>query len=332
MSGTFSAPYLDAIASGMEHRQRRSRMKRERTGKRIELTPRDLAIFELLERYRYLRSTYIHAFVGGASETRFKERLGDLYHEGGYLDRPKEQWQFAKSAYMPVVYENTSAARRVLSERSGDGLSGASNRYGTGANRQFAHTLMICEIVASIEIAATADPNLRFIPWHEIFAKAPAATRNSPHPLRIPCQGTVGADFVVPDALFGLEYRAGEKKSYRFFALEADRATMPVIRANCDQTSYLAKLIAYREVLASEAYRAHLGLPNLLVLTVTTSERHKAGIMSALFDVTGGSTAFLFKSVEGNPPGGMSRAEPSVLLEPWERAGYPPQRISVAGL
>ena len=93
-------------------------MKRTSTGKRIELTERDLAIFALLERYRYLRSTFIHAFAGGASETRFKERLGDLYHEGGYLDRPKAQWQFADARYMPVVYEATDKARafHILTE------------------------------------------------------------------------------------------------------------------------------------------------------------------------------------------------------------------------
>src|ERR1700683_3784385 len=74
--------------------ERRSRMHRTRTGKRIELTSRDIEIFRLLARYRYLSSTYIHAVVGGASETRFKERLGDLFHEG-YIDRPERQWELA---------------------------------------------------------------------------------------------------------------------------------------------------------------------------------------------------------------------------------------------
>src|ERR1700743_3862316 len=90
---------------GMEIQRRRSRMRRTRTGKRIELTARDVEIFKLLSRYRYLRSTYIHAFVGGASETRFKERLGDLFHEG-FLDRPEAQWEFADARCMPAVYEN----------------------------------------------------------------------------------------------------------------------------------------------------------------------------------------------------------------------------------
>jgi hypothetical protein len=59
--------------------KRRSRMRRKSSGKRVELTARDIEIFKVLQRYRYLRSTYLYAFVGGKNETRFKERLGALY-------------------------------------------------------------------------------------------------------------------------------------------------------------------------------------------------------------------------------------------------------------
>lgn len=306
-------------------------MRREKSGKRIELTERDLAVFELLERYRYLRSTFIHAFVGGASETRFKERLGDPYHEGAYLDRPSEQWKFANARYMLVVYENTDAARQVLVEsgrmtdrRCGSWVRGVANGGG-----QFAHTLMTYETLASIDLAATADPQLRFIPPAEILAKAPEATRTSPHPFRIPQHRSGEPSFVVPDGLFGLEYTVDGERRYRFFALEIDRATMPVTRSRREQTSYFAKLMAYRDVLACEAHKSHFGLPNLLALTVTTSERHKANILSAFTGVIGGSMAFLFKAVDRHCPiGGISRADPSILLAPWDRAGHPPQRIA----
>src|SRR6185312_5424771 len=172
----------------MQTQQRRSRMRRTRTGKRIELTTRDIEMFKLLDRYRYLRSTFIHAFVGGRSKTRCKERLGHLYHEGGYLDRPQQQWQFANSRHMPVVYDNAEGATRVLHECGvlNDGHETAHGCNGAGPHRQFPHALMICEILASIELSARADPNLRFISWREILAKAPEHTRRSPHPFRIP--------------------------------------------------------------------------------------------------------------------------------------------------
>src|SRR5271156_6662459 len=105
-----SGAYDKAMAS------RRSRMRRTRTGKSLALTPRDLALFRLLANYRYLRSTYLHAFAGGLSETRFKERLGDLFHEG-FLDRPEQQWMFVDARSTPVVYEIGERARAALAER-----------------------------------------------------------------------------------------------------------------------------------------------------------------------------------------------------------------------
>src|SRR6267154_2473565 len=96
---------------------RRSRMQRCRTGKRLELTARDLEIFRLLTGYRYLSAPTIHVFVGGASRKRFVERLGDLYHEG-FLDRPQRQWEMADCRHRPAVYELDLGARRILAEQA----------------------------------------------------------------------------------------------------------------------------------------------------------------------------------------------------------------------
>lgn len=313
-------------------------MKRQATGRRLALTARDLAIFELLERYRYLRSTFIHAFVGGASETRFKERLGDLYHESGYLNRPEQQWETAHSRCLPVVYENSERAREVLAmygrlaERCPHMPYGAS-----GAGRQFAHSLMICEALAAIELATVADPNLRFIAWPEILAKAPKTTRNSTYPLRLPVpslstfsgkRAAWKGEFVVPDGLFGLEYLVRDEKSYRFFSLEVDRGTMPVRRSNCAQSSYLGKLLAYRDIVEGSGHKYGLGIPNLLVLTVTTSEPRKVNMMSALSEEVGSSALFLFKTVSGLTPSEGDRHGSGLISSGhWERSDCPPLNV-----
>src|SRR5216684_8803878 len=91
---------------------RRLRFHRKRTGKAIAPTERDVAIFRLLQRYRYLRSTFIHAFVGG-NQKRLVERLGDLFHEG-YLNRPFQQWQAFNARYTPAIYELDDLAERFL--------------------------------------------------------------------------------------------------------------------------------------------------------------------------------------------------------------------------
>jgi len=129
---------------------------------------------------------------------------------------------------------------------------------------------------------------------------------------------------LVPDGLFGIEYRTGDKKAYRFFALEADRGTMPVVRSNESQTSYLGKITAYSEIIAHKTHKTHWGLPNLLVLTVTVSESRLQEIVSRLEEKTGGSAAFLFKAVDAS---GLPTPMLQLLFEPWQRAGFSPLRI-----
>jgi hypothetical protein len=299
-------------------KQRRSRMTRTRHGKRLEFTPRDIEIFKLLRRYRYLRSTYIHAFVGGASETRLKERLGDLFHEG-YLDRPRQQWEFADARCKPVVHELGAGAARTLREH-GDGEERACTYLNETAHRQFRHSLMLCEVLACLELGTRASAALRFIGWPEILARAPEATRASPTPFRLPlpCGG-----FIVPDGVFGIEYRANAAKTYRFFVLEADRGTMPISRSMPGQTSYLAKLAAYGEIIAQRTHKTHWGISTLLVLTVTTSEARMTEMLKRLEGES--SAAYLFRAIHGRE---LLSPSSKLLSDPWQRSGLPPISIN----
>jgi hypothetical protein len=303
--------------------RRRSRMHRVRTGKSLALTPRDLEIFRTLCRYRFLRSTYLHAFVGGASEKRFKERLGDLFHEG-YLDRPAEQWRFADARCLPVEHELGKGGREAVATVA-ESKAEAITWLRDGPHQQFEHSLMICEVLASIELEIREHPDLRFIPWPEILAKAPESTRQSVQPYQLPAGDEQAS--VVPDAIFGIEYRGNGRKAYRFFAVEADRGTMPIVRTDKRKTSLAAKLSAYREATSQGSHQAHWGVPNLLVLVVTLSSSHQENLLKSVTGVDGGNTAILFQSVAATElPAGPSN---SFLLEPWDRTGYPPLAINV---
>lgn len=320
----------------MQKTKRRSRMRRVNSGKRIELTDRDIELFKLLNRYHFLRSNFLYAFLGGNSETRFKERLGHLYHDGRYINRPEQQWQFANCRYMPVIYELDDRGEHVLRER---GLihndSPLLKKGRMGACRQFAHQLMICDCMASIELGVRQDQNLRFISWQEIIAKVPETTRKLDNPFAIPVSilhtlqrtgVTQRADIrIVPDGIFGLEYTRDGSKAYRFFALEADRNTQPVIRSDLQQTSYLRKILGYRQISAQSIHKSHLGLPNLFVLTVTTNEHHMVNIMSLVRGLAheGKSRLFLFKMMSSL--GDFEKAPTptlDMLTGPWVRVGY----------
>lgn len=316
---------------------RRSRMKRKRSGKRIELSARDIEIFKLLYRYRYLRSTFLHAFIRG-SENRFKERIGDLYHEGGFINRPKAQWQYANARYMPVIYELDTPGLEVL-KTTGHLHAFEQSPFipRTGTHKQFAHAVMICDILASVELGTLHSGNLQYISSQDILVKAPDHTKRSMKPFSMPVTISHTSKrsglsqqvktAVVPDAVFGLEYAdSSNQKSYRFFALEADRNTMPVKRSNLNQSSYVKKLLAYREIMSRKIYASQLGLPNLMLLTVTNNERHTRNIMQTLLELSGtGSKRFLFKTM--HTLGDFQKAPeptPHMLTEAWQRTGHEP--------
>jgi hypothetical protein len=309
-------------------------MRRQPTEHRVMLTPRDLEILSLLGRYRYLRSSHFYPLIGGKSRRRFIERLGLLYHEGGYVNRPARQWQAVNARYMPAVYELGEAGEAALIERGLAAETSPLLHRGRGQGMLFHHELMVSDILSSIEIGIRARPDLRFIAWPEILDKAPRSTQDASDPFEIPVTVThrftnrteTWAKPVKPDAVFGIEYRRDGKKTHRFFALEADRKNEPVYRGTLEQTSYLRKLLQYREVLRTGAYRTHLGVPNFYVLTVTTAEPHLRSILELLAELTDGKGQgfMLFRtmpslaSLEMAPP-----PTPFILDTPWRRAGHP---------
>lgn len=292
-------------------------MHRTRTGKSLALTTRDLEIFRALSRYRYLRSTYLHAFAGGTSQTRFKERLGDLFHEG-YLERPAKQWEFANARYLPAVYEMGDRALRILTE-NGIATNETVTALGTGPARQFAHAVLICECLASFELAIRMIPNLRFIPWSEIRARIRERSGSDER------RSMQSANAVIPDGLFGLEYASAGKKLYRFFALELDRGTMPIARNGQKQTSILEKLRGYQQIAQHDLQRERWGIPNLMVLMVTTTEDRKSDMIRKCASL-GPAPQILFKAL------GEWQNKPDVdlLAAAWERVALPPLSIVTA--
>lgn len=292
---------------------RRPRATRTRTGKRLEITERDIEIFRWLARYRYLPSTYLHAFCGGASQKRFVERLGDLFHEG-FIDRPSRQWDAAGCRYRPAVHELGQGGRRVL---GGLGIVEEPRTWlAPQAHVQFAHAAMTCQILASIELALRQTADVRFISWPEILAKAPLGTQADARPHEAP----VGTSKLVPDAMFGIAYDRAPRSTYRFFAVEADRGTMPVSRTDSSQSSLSSKLVSYATLIAGRGFKARWGLPNLFVLVVASGERVRF-LVERTQTPLGSATHTLFRGVTR----ALSRTpDVSLLEQPWLRKEMEP--------
>jgi hypothetical protein len=297
-------------------------MRRQSAAKRIIVSPRDLALFRLLDRYRYLPANFLFAFVGG-NPIRFKQRLGALFHEG-FLNRPHRQWHALNARYRPAIYELDQKARAVLAERH------LLSRQRIGAGVAFAHEVMVCMVMASIELAARSTPGLRFVAWPELAARQPDLDPDAfALPVSIMQDGPPISFHLKPDGRpFALELaRAGKKRTLYFPGIELDRHTEPLAALDLQRSSLAKKILAYRDVVASEAYKTQFGFPNMLVPFVTINEQHRKNMIELVTLITKGKGAsyLLFKTMRDLMS--VERTivpDDKILAAPWQRAGRNP--------
>ena len=255
---------------------RRSRFSRNRLGKRIVLSPRDYQILRLLYRYRYLRAPHLIAFLKPKSKKRFVERLGDLFHETGLIDRPKVQWRSFDPRSTPLIYELSPKGRQLL--KTADTLpyraTSLAQNSAPGRAPQFDHAMMIVDALAEIELQTWNAPDQRFVPAGEILDRAPKVERTHGHPLAAPVTIRPGPlapwlkhpkhTHLVPDALYGIEYMIDGQKLYRFWALECENLS-PKTRSSANKSSLALKKAAYGAFLRDRGFKRVWGVPNLKV-------------------------------------------------------------------
>ena len=149
--------------------------------------------------------------------------------------------------------------------------------------------------------AVRLNPDIQLIPEDALLALAPESTRRAANPWKFTArvlQSGQQLDLtVIPDAVFGLDFTAERRRKY--FFVEADCATMPVVRTGVHQTSFARKLMAYVAGGGkTNAFGQQLGIGNFRVLTVTTSSERITSMIEALRSLTGGggSAQFLFSN------------------------------------
>ena len=268
------------LQSSLDSIGRRSRFVRTRIGKRIVMGERDIEILRCLHRYRYLRQSHLLALFRPQSEKRFIERLGDLFHETGLIDRPESAVSRFEERASPMLYAISIAGVAFLETggRLPDRAVSFSLKSSHAANPQFGHMLLIVDALVKVELTIRDTPDQRFVPLDEILRKAPEATRRQRNPLcapvtlpptrAFPTARKEKETFLIPDALYGIEYLIDGEKRYRFFALECDRTT-PSWRSGTDASSIAKKRAAYDAFIRSRGPRRHWGIPNLSVSFVS---------------------------------------------------------------
>lgn len=262
--------------------QRRDRTKRTPNGKSIRLVDRDFEIFKLLYRYSMLDSKTLIQFIKPLNEKRFIERLGHLYHDGLYLDRPKGQWNHYQARYSPVVHSLSPRGYKALTDESRlPERVYIDPNHGSPASLQFKHSLRINQALAKFELDCIPKPNESFVPVEEILNNRNVTTSNTQHHIgfnvEIPRsehnRGSIINTKIIPDAMFGTEYLIEDKNQYKFFAIEVEHKSPPK-RATLKLTSSFKKILAYKAAINSRSYKAALGTPNLFPIFILNDHHH----------------------------------------------------------
>lgn len=298
------------------------------------LRPRDILIFETIQRHGPLPSHYLYEFTKSIAKDifGFRKRLLVLVR-AAFLDRPLQ-------LNHPLIV--TDFKSYVLTRRAEEALAslGKLNRYSAPAGGGYQHAFMCASITANIELEATRA-GFAYIGQEEILSRhtCPAETKNADKPLTL--ETSISHVFkqrggnpptrhsnrrTHPDQLFGINYGNG----FRFFALEADRGTEPLVRQNLDNNSILRKLLSYKYILEHGIHQKRFGIPNLNLLFVTTSQERARNVLQLARQThPNGAPNLLFKAIPGlcayfrTPP-----LLPELFTEPYGRPGHQPLSIN----
>lgn len=305
-------------------------MRSRSTGKRVSLTNRDWIWLQALHRHGPLPTSFLLEFSKPLqmNEKRARERLCDLFHEdhtphnGAYLTRPLQQFQTIDSRYNQLVYDLAPTAIRALKLRQ-DWSEGSGPQGGP-----WWHRLMISSVTASLELATINRTDLNFIPQTQILERAQTTLEYAVE-CADPRSGKRVRKVLKPDALFGLEYRSRGRSRFRFFVVEADRATEPLTSSNFNRKSAEKQGILYQAYISARAYQQHLNLTSpLLALNVVSDPKRMDKLLELAERKFGAQSYQLFQTwSEFATPARPPTPNLNLLAGVWERPGRPPVLI-----
>jgi hypothetical protein len=274
-----------------------------------------LDLLELLYRYKYLRTSFIRQLLDCGEQGIIRQLK--LRREQGYTHQPPEQRRGYNNLWCPRIHSITKKGEQVLLDHDRHPLKVTRlHRPKSDAPiKNFAHAMMICDTLASIEIGLKGT-EASLIPWTEIMERA-----EGDDPMRLPFdasyQGKPVRGKLVPDGLFGIRYPDGTAS---FFALEAEHFN-PVEPSDLNRASTLKKLLAYQDIIKRKTFKK-LGIPNLRVLFVAPTMSRREHMVELATRLYGSTNRYLFHEVPvqeqllvAPPP------FPSLVTSEWRRAG-----------
>lgn len=293
-------------------RQRKPRFQRIPNPPTVRLTERDFSILTLISNHRFLQSHHLLLLIPGSHQHLIR-RLGRLYH-AGLIDRPKQQLQITRCFRATFVYCLTEKGRKVLQSQAVPVFASAPRLKSATFVYSLTHDLLVSEIVTTIRAAAAAR-DIEFLWHHQVLTPSNTNDKKALHQMRwsvsTKSHGKNRRTFVIPDAAFCLR-PVGESPIW--FFLEFDRGTMPVVRSDPNQTSFIRKIHAYQETRRAGTLWKRHQIPGFRVLVVTESRKRLRSLQKATTDCfqRGESSMFLFTCLND------FRKQPDILSAAWE--------------
>jgi Replication-relaxation len=290
--------------AAVERPARRPRFRRASEPPAFRLTDDDVEIVRQVARYRLIRSTHIASLIGRSLD-RTNDRLLRLFH-AGYVDRPRAQLDHYPTAGSgPMVYALANQGVRLLKEKDGADFSTVEwSRKNREAGRPFIeHQIEIVNFHVALQRATRDRDDVRLVHPAEIADASSGPTYLSHNPfslrVRLSHKGVMRHVGVVPDLVFALELADGSRRN---FMVEIDRGTMPIVRSDCDQTSFARKMRVYLVAHAAKQHQRQFGWKNFRVLTVTSDANRIDSMRKALREIrvarSPGASLFLFATFD----------------------------------
>ena len=262
----------------------------ERTTGRVPLqvTDRDAAIILAVGRHRFLNSRHVQALVL-SSEDKILRRLEGLYH-AGYLDRPRAQLDaYTRTGSKPMVYALANKGAALLNERFATTIPDVDWFHkNQSVGRPFVeHTLAIADAHIALTVSTRARPEIELIDAAALIAAFPTPPVSADRAFL--WKTVVRRNDLLEPVSVNADYAFALRSptiSRRCYLVEADRGTMPVVRANLKRTSLARKFEGYIAGYAAQLHERQFGWKAFRVLLITNSSERAENARAALCNLT----------------------------------------------
>ncbi len=275
----------------------------------IQLTEYDLTIFKLLYRFRVLNTKQIET-LGNFKNSRYLQRRLLALFSAQYIDRPPEQryiFTNQKGAY-PIVSALGSLGVKVLQEKGfnvGSDFIREKNKKIKALSLE--HALYHADFFVELHRQCKTSGIARIIWKDEILAEASTRQSQLKKPFiwdtEIIFRGEPTGSKIEPDDVFGIEFFDLPKSTRcKYFFLEIDSGSMPIVRENVAQSSILRKLYSYAYTHNQKLAKTLFGLSNFRVLFDTSSYMRVANMEKAFQQYIAGDapeTIYCFRARKG---------------------------------